>query len=266
MSRTPMSGESRHFEDLARVAMSRHYGTPMGPCSLPGVRKAFDLVSEDGRIVGDAKYYTLVGGVRLPPAKFSTIAEYVWLLSQTSAEHRFLVFGNDRRVPEEWLKRYGRHTSGIDFFFLERTGELHLLPEDGARPVPSLPREPIPVLNVPAIEGAHARAARNDPGITLSGLAHQSERNMERFEEVWRRIVAHEGDEFRTTTGLPFTYEIAGDILHPSRTKYNIAKSQVAKAFELVPFDGPGIINAIVRGPSYVWAILHDARIRRSRW
>jgi hypothetical protein len=29
-------------------------------------------VSEDGEIVGDAKFYTLVEGERLPPAKFST--------------------------------------------------------------------------------------------------------------------------------------------------------------------------------------------------
>jgi hypothetical protein len=86
------------------------------------------------------------------------------------------------------------------------------------------------------------------------------------LEEVWRRIRANEGEVFTTTTGLPFTYELAGDVLHPSRTHYNIPKSQVAKAFDLVPFDGPGLINSTVRGPSYVWAILHDRRIRGADW
>jgi hypothetical protein len=50
--------------------------------------------------VGDAKYYTLVGGKRLLPAKFSVIAEHVWLLEKTEALGTSLVFGNERRVPE----------------------------------------------------------------------------------------------------------------------------------------------------------------------
>ena len=67
--------------------------------------------------MGDAKFYTMVNGVGLPPAKFATIAEYVWLLEKVPAKHKFVVFGNDRRVPEEWLKRYGRLISGVEFFF-----------------------------------------------------------------------------------------------------------------------------------------------------
>ena len=46
---------------------------------------------------------------------------------------------------------------------------------------------------------------------------------------MWRRILENEGEEFETTTGLPFTYEVVGDSLHPDRTHYNIAKTQVAK-------------------------------------
>src|SRR6266851_10376791 len=98
---------SREFEDFARSAMSRHYGTALQPGRIPGIPKKFDLVSNDGRIVGDAKFYALVRGEQLPPAKFSGIAEYVWLIQKTQAPQQFLVFGNDRRVPEEWLKRYG---------------------------------------------------------------------------------------------------------------------------------------------------------------
>jgi hypothetical protein len=35
----------------------------------------------------------------------------------------------------------------------------------------------------------------------------------------------------------------------------------VAKAYELAPLSGPGEINKLVRGSSYVYAILHDERI-----
>jgi len=91
------------------------------------VPKAFDLVSPDGSIIGDAKYFTLVKGQRLPPAKFSVIAEHVWLLEKTDASTRFLVFGNQREVPRLWLKRYGYLVAAVDFYFLSEDGALELL-------------------------------------------------------------------------------------------------------------------------------------------
>lgn len=112
------------FEALARQVMSRHYGVPLAPGAAPGVRKQFDLVSSDHQIVGDAKYFTLVGGVRLPPAKFSVIAEHAWLLEKTAAPFTFLVFGNDRNVPERWLERYGALAGGVTFYFLSDDGSL----------------------------------------------------------------------------------------------------------------------------------------------
>jgi hypothetical protein len=66
----------------------------------------------------------LVNGVSLPPAKFATIAEYVWLLEKIEAKRKFMVFGNERRVPEEWLSRYGRLVAGTDFFFIDPSGVI----------------------------------------------------------------------------------------------------------------------------------------------
>jgi hypothetical protein len=86
------------------------------------------------------------------------------------------------------------------------------------------------------------------------------------FEQVWKRIVAFEGKEFRTITNLPFTYELKGNSLCPSRTEYNISRSDFAKAFELVPINGSGVISKLVRGPSYIWSILHDPRISHKEW
>jgi hypothetical protein len=55
------------------------------------------------------------------------------------------------------------------------------------------------------------------------------------FEEIWRRIIAYQGETFRTITKLPFTYEVISDTLRPSRTRYQISKSDFQKAFGLLP-------------------------------
>jgi len=93
------------FEELVRKVFGQRFDTSLQPGQLAGVPKLFDLVSPNGEIVGDAKYYTLVGGQHLPPAKFSIIAEHVWLLEKTQAQRKFLVFGNDIEVPRRWLAR-----------------------------------------------------------------------------------------------------------------------------------------------------------------
>ena len=115
------------FEELARQVMSEHCGVALMPGEIPGVPKRFDLVSANKEIVGDAKYFTLVRGQRLPPAKFSIIAEHVWLLEKTGAPITFLVFGNDRQVPVLWLKRYSSLVSDVVFYFLADNGTLEHL-------------------------------------------------------------------------------------------------------------------------------------------
>jgi hypothetical protein len=87
----------------------------------------FDYVSADKQIVGDAKCYMLVGGERLPPAKFATIAEHVWMLEKTNAPEQFLVFGNNREVPLRWLERYGALARSVGFYFLSDEGHLEVL-------------------------------------------------------------------------------------------------------------------------------------------
>lgn len=94
------------FERLAREVMSKHFSTKLEKKGITGIPKEFDCVSADDKIVGDAKYLTLVGGKKVPPAKFSMIAEHVWLLEKVNAQVKFLAFGNDKRVPEWWLKKF----------------------------------------------------------------------------------------------------------------------------------------------------------------
>ena len=117
----------RQFEHFARLKMSEHFNTHLSARLVQPPNKRFDLVSEDETIIGDAQFYTLVRGSRLPPAKFAVIAEHVWLLEKTSARHKFLVFGNDRRVPQMWLAKYEQCVSGVNFYFLTQQGEIEQL-------------------------------------------------------------------------------------------------------------------------------------------
>jgi len=112
------------FEEKARIIMSKHFSQELYPQKIENIPKLFDLVSKDRSIVGDAKYLTMVRGISIPPAKFSTIAEYIWLLEKTNAKNKFLVFGKDKRVPEEWLKRYGSLISDIEFYYIDSNNKL----------------------------------------------------------------------------------------------------------------------------------------------
>jgi hypothetical protein len=111
--------------------MAAELKVALSPGLVRGIPKKWDLVSQDQTVVGDAKYFTMVQGKKLPPAKFSVIAEHVWLLEKTNAAKVFLVFGNDREVPVLWLKRYGGLVSRVSFYFLSDDGNLELL--GGAR-------------------------------------------------------------------------------------------------------------------------------------
>jgi len=115
---------SAEFEAFAKTIFSKNFQVELRPGSLLGIAKIWDMISDNGEIVGDAKYYTLVGGTRQPPAKFSTIAEHVWLLEKTEAEVKFLVFGNQIEVPQLWLKKYGDLVRDVQFFFLDDSGNI----------------------------------------------------------------------------------------------------------------------------------------------
>ena len=90
--------------------------------------------------------------------------------------------------------------------------------------------------------------------------------SMPSIDDLWVRLKSLQGRDFETKTGKPFTYEITGDVFYPSRTTYNISKAEFRKALALAPLDGPGAIRDTVRGPAYVWAVLHDKRVRRQDW
>jgi hypothetical protein len=86
------------------------------------------------------------------------------------------------------------------------------------------------------------------------------------FEEVWRRIAAHERGFFRTQSGAWFTYRIDGDTLRPSRSDVAIPRRDFELAYAMVPFPSPAKVGRFVRGANYVHAVLHDERISGGSW
>ena len=124
----------RSFEDFARKVMSQYFGVELMPRKKENWPKCFDLVSPDYKIVGDVKYFSMVRGKRIPPAKFSNISEHVFFLEHIDAERRFLVFGNDIRVPQEWLKHYKHVVKSVEFYFLHSDGRLEKLYPNNSHP------------------------------------------------------------------------------------------------------------------------------------
>ena len=127
IARTNRRGAPAHrqFEEALRRFLKRawHVDLQEREVQIKGIRKKFDLVSDDVNYVGDAKY---LKNIAVPAAKFSMIAEYVWLLSYVSAARRFLIFGHDREIPDRWLKRYKPLIKGIEFYFFTGTKLIQL--------------------------------------------------------------------------------------------------------------------------------------------
>lgn len=85
------------------------------------------------------------------------------------------------------------------------------------------------------------------------------------MDAVWGRIEAQAGEAFTQVLGARFTYRVAGGYVVPDRTVQQIPRSHFARALELVPLSGPGEVQNL-RGPSYIFAILMDPRIRAGEW
>ncbi len=86
-----------------------------------------------------------------------------------------------------------------------------------------------------------------------------------KFEEIWNHIRKHEGETFTQIRGGEFTYEFRGGHIALSRTNQNISRSDFKEAYGLVPLENTVPVQHL-RGPSYIYAILMDKRIREGDW
>lgn len=86
------------------------------------------------------------------------------------------------------------------------------------------------------------------------------------FEKIWNNIVSCQGQTFYKIGGQPFTYIVEGSAIIPNCAKQRLTKANFAKyAEDIIGSDRPGSFSNLVRGSSYVWAILNDDRICQNR-
>lgn len=116
----PTPGPST-FPAHARRVLSGRWGTSLHRRSamLPGgVAQTFELVSGNGRIVGDVVWLADHG--ESVEVKSAAIAEAVLIVGHVvDAHRRFLVFGRDLDVVSPWLARYRLVLDGVEVWFLE---------------------------------------------------------------------------------------------------------------------------------------------------
>ena len=82
---------------------------------------------------------------------------------------------------------------------------------------------------------------------------------------VWNRIEEKAGETFHQIRGGEFTYIVAGGHVIPDRTYQQIPKSHFEEALDYLPLQNTLPVQHL-RGPSYIYAILMDMRIRNGDW
>jgi hypothetical protein len=107
---------------------------------------------------------------------------------------------------------------------------------------------------------------------TLSAppLAGQPESSGESATEAaWRRIESHQREEFHTSTGLPFTFEVEGSGIwffrEGRRINRKLTRTQAEAAISRCPLGSTTEIKDLM-DYAYLFALLMDPRIRRAAW
>ena len=113
------AGEEATFPAHARRVLSSRWGTVLQrrEALLPGgVGQTFELVSGNGRIVGDVVWLADRGPYE---AKSAAISEAVLIVGHAADAHRrFLVFGEEPDTLSRWLSRYRGVLDGVEVWFL----------------------------------------------------------------------------------------------------------------------------------------------------
>jgi hypothetical protein len=118
---------------------------------------------------------------------------------------------------------------------------------------------------------ADLRAGWSDDDSQREPATRSKSRNgRERRTEVWKRVLAHAGEEFKTKTGLPFTYQVDGDAgiwfyRDGRRINKRLWRGDFDKAVERCPLRKVTDISDCF-DPAYLFALLSDKRIRGNDW
>jgi hypothetical protein len=88
-------------------------------------------------------------------------------------------------------------------------------------------------------------------------------------KRVWKRIVAHQGAQFRTAASLPFTYSVDSNGIwfyrNGKRVNQRLTRSEVDRAILLCPVSKTTELSKF-RDSSYLYGFLMDSRVRSKDW
>ena len=77
-------------------------------------------------------------------------------------------------------------------------------------------------------------------------------------EELWEKLILHQGKTFHTVKGLEFRYQVIGGELFIDRRSKSITRATVEKAWDKIqarPGEITGPKSLGVFGAPYVWAV-----------
>ena len=114
----PTETESETFERKVKAALEASKGWKLSRKSLQigqrdngtSMMHEFDLVSDDGNIVGECKCYKWTEGRFYPSGKISMANETLFFLSRVNAKEKFLVLKehiatNGQSLPDVYVRR-----------------------------------------------------------------------------------------------------------------------------------------------------------------
>lgn len=81
------------------------------------------------------------------------------------------------------------------------------------------------------------------------------------FSAMWARVQDHAGETFQTVRGKEFRYSATDSGIDMLTTNRVLPRRDFEAAFARMPVSGPGALQDL-QGPSYVYAILTDPRVR----
>jgi hypothetical protein len=88
-------------------------------------------------------------------------------------------------------------------------------------------------------------------------------------DAVWQRVADHQGEEFGTARGLPFTFEVEGSGIwffrDGKRVNRKLTRTQFEDALSRCPLTRTTEIKDLMDYP-YLFAMLMDGRIRDQAW
>ena len=79
---------------------------------------------------------------------------------------------------------------------------------------------------------------------------------------IWENIKRHSGETFKTVTGIPYDFHVDGEYIRLHNTNWSIPKKDVENALLVKEPTVSKFKKAGFQGPSYLYGIITDNRIK----